>query len=86
MAKCDYCKKEMLKAKSCTFSRIKINGRIYKRMATDEEGNDEGFKCHDCGIIMNQGNYHHFGCDIEECPVCKTQIISCNCEKNCLLK
>lgn len=31
--------------------------------------------CHDCGA--GPGQFHHFGCDVERCPICKGQLISC---------
>lgn len=34
-------------------------------------------ECHDCGI--KEGNIHHFGCDMEGCPFCGGQLISCGC-------
>lgn len=33
--------------------------------------------CGDCGI--EEGNYHIPGCDIERCPFCLGQLISCDC-------
>jgi hypothetical protein len=33
--------------------------------------------CHDCNAA--RGQYHHLGCDMERCPACKGQIISCGC-------
>jgi hypothetical protein len=41
----------------------------------------EGFAdvpCHDCAVI--KGQYHVPGCDMEECPQCKSQLISCDCQ------
>lgn len=33
--------------------------------------------CHDCGAV--EGQYHQFGCDMERCPFCGRQLISCDC-------
>ncbi len=34
-------------------------------------------KCHYCGA--QEGEFHKPGCDMELCPFCKGQLISCNC-------
>lgn len=31
--------------------------------------------CHDCGVV--KGQYHTDGCDVEECPKCHHQLLSC---------
>jgi len=33
--------------------------------------------CHDCAVV--KGQFHVPGCDVEMCPVCKSQSISCSC-------
>ena len=33
--------------------------------------------CHDCGA--EEGQSHEFGCDMERCPFCGSQLISCGC-------
>lgn len=32
-------------------------------------------RCHDCGCAV--GEFHHVGCDWEQCPVCGEQRLSC---------
>lgn len=34
-------------------------------------------KCHDCFVL--EGEYHLDGCDVEICPICRGQLISCDC-------
>jgi hypothetical protein len=33
--------------------------------------------CHDCGV--SKGQFHLSGCDVEQCPKCKGQLITCDC-------
>lgn len=40
-----------------------------------------GRRCHDCGVL--DGGIPHFGCDMELCPVCGGQFISCGCFDEC---
>ena len=35
------------------------------------------YQCHDCGV--SEGEFHHPGCDMERCPFCGDQLISCGC-------
>jgi hypothetical protein len=47
-----------------------INGRIYNRGITTSD-------CDECGA--KAGQLHVPGCDVERCPACRGQAISCNC-------
>jgi hypothetical protein len=33
--------------------------------------------CHDCSV--KEGEIHSYGCDMERCPFCSYQLISCSC-------
>jgi len=57
---------------------IKIGGKWYKRNTSYFDVNKN---CHDCGIENKRGNIHHIGCDMEKCPKCKGQLLSCGCAK-----
>jgi len=85
MVKCKDCDKEMLdeETKSCSIKVrcIKINGETFARDTTQFDWND---RCHDCGIENRVGNIHHFGCDMERCPRCGGQLISCDCKKEAI--
>jgi hypothetical protein len=69
---CADCNKPMLPGNGCKNEIILINGTVYKRIPYDQKK-----PCHDCNVIA--GQYHHIGCDMEICPKCKHQLISCNC-------
>ena len=78
MVLCTECNKEMLdkSTKSCTLKTIIIDGVEFDRVPNYF---DNGKRCHDCNIMNKTGNYHHLGCDMERCPKCGGQLISCGC-------
>jgi hypothetical protein len=69
-----------IKDNSNTKSIIFIDDKPYKRIKYGDEDDDwdsGNHKCGDCGT--KEGEYHHIGCDIEVCPKCGFQLITCDC-------
>lgn len=79
MAVCELCHQEMTTATSCTVAELHIGGEA---VAVLRYGKDPGWgrargPCGDCGV--EPGGLHHLGCDIQACPRCHRQLISCGC-------
>ena len=85
MAICAECGAEMLTADGCTVATLDFGGGVpdqpripygqenYRGVTT--AGTTE--RCHDCAALP--GAFHHPGCDVEQCPICHGQAISCEC-------
>ena len=59
-----------------------VNGTRYGRVRYGEEEDDWGsdeHDCHDCAVT--KGQFHVPGCDVERCPACGGQFISCDCNR-----
>jgi hypothetical protein len=82
MAICADCDQEMLNASGCSVLTVNVNNEDIRRLAygNDQRAPDlahDKRRCHDCNVTW--GHLHHPGCDMEECPHCGGQLISCSC-------
>lgn len=76
MSVCKVCNREMRDHHSC-YPKIKIGDTVYNRIPFGSVPHDTDYsatRCGDCSCMI--GQYHHFGCDMERCPVCGQQMLS----------
>jgi hypothetical protein len=79
MAVCSWCNGEMATAISCVVDAFHRNGRRFDMLRFgDEPGRRTSRdRCGDCGVV--RGGWHHPGCDLQPCPACSRQLLSCGC-------
>lgn len=84
MAKCEFCNQDMLTAAGCVYDLAVIAKKKYKRIRVGEplDWRQSG-RCGDCNAAP--GELHHYGCDMEVCPVCGEQFAFCDCPATALV-
>jgi hypothetical protein len=81
VAVCTFCGNEMLGGTGCSEEPVRVGDTYYEPIRWgDERGYkfwDVSARCGDCGVPS--GAVHHHGCDLEQCPACEGQAITCGC-------
>lgn len=77
MAKCKWCEKDMMKVDSCAKNKILVYPDGKELPTSTYHFDEPSGRCHDCNV--KHGQAHHWGCDVERCPRCEGQLISCGC-------
>jgi len=78
MAVCGWCNQEMGNKVSCKGEDVEFpDGTKLPPIPYDPDYGGPDQLCHDCWTL--RGGFHHPGCDMESCPKCGGQLISCGC-------
>jgi len=78
MSVCQFCLLEMTAAPSCDVRVLHVDGEPVGMLAWSARGRRwRDRRCPDCGVAPE--GFHHLGCDMQRCPLCAGQMISCDC-------
>lgn len=77
MAICTWCNREMTTGASCTVDAFHLGGIRVPLAPHRPPGRTASRRCGDCGV--SAGGFHHPGCDLQRCPRCGGQLVSCDC-------
>jgi hypothetical protein len=81
IALCSFCGEKMEDGGSCSQEAVVIGDSVYTPIRWGREKRYPfsvlSARCGDCAV--RKGGVHHHGCDLEECPACRGQAISCGC-------
>lgn len=78
MSECKLCRQDMNRVEGCKNDKvIKFSDVSLDAVKAGESSDFTDSVCHDCGASV--GEPHHVGCDVERCPRCEGQLISCDC-------
>jgi len=76
LAKCEFCKQEIGKSKTCNQKNVTyLGGRKKNRIRFQSTVSDK--PCPYCKV--SDGGFHHWGCEEEICPNCLDRIVFCDC-------
>jgi hypothetical protein len=60
-----------------TYTTVVICGQDFARVRYGDDHVNARERCHDCGC--EHGEIHYWGCDVEICPRCRGQMLTCIC-------